>query len=163
MVNQVIDKIKKEENVIETFVEEKKKQQLNKPKKNNYFAIIFNKNEFKEIVSIDISQKKFRYGNKSYYINFENVLIFSIKGYFSNKKYILYELHNIEPLMIEDKNVIPKRLNAVEFDAILENKVIDDVMSHTGSFDIEKFVKDNIVYIGIGVAVLIFFVFSGGL
>jgi hypothetical protein len=89
--------------------------------------------------------------------------MFSIKGFFQSRKYILYDLNNPEPLHIIDENVIPKYLNSSEIDAILETKVIDDVTSHTGKFDIEKFVKENIVYIGIGVAVVIFFVFSGGL
>lgn len=157
-----LNKLKKENNFYKKLLDKKKEDILNKPSKYTFYAIIFNKNEFQCIKKFNINDEKFKYMGHTYIINFENVMLFRIKGFFTNKIYVMYELSNKEPLQIKDNNVQPKYLSSVEIDAILETKIIKDVANHTGNLDIQQFIRDNIVYIAIGVIGIIIYVVTGG-
>lgn len=158
-----MEKLKQEDEFIKKYIFHKKEELLQKNKKLIVRCLFFNKNEYVGHKDISIFEKTFNHKGKHYRIMFEDVMKFYQKGLFKNKLYLIYEVHNTEPLRIENKHVQPKFLSSEELNGIIETKIIKDVTNHGSKLDLGDLIQEYKIFIIFGIiGIVVYFLFSSG-
>jgi len=138
-----------------------KKDTIKKPKKSKFKAVIYNGNIEPRIVTIDKNKKTFRSMGRQYNFKFEDVMFLKTTGFFKTYYYVFYSLDNPDPLYLIENQVKPSILSSVDYDSILESKVIEKANSHTQT-DLSQYLTPKNILIGLAVVGVLIYLVSGG-
>ena len=126
-----------------------------------YKAIIYNGNKQVAIIDIDIKKGYFHYKDYCYNINLEDVIIIKttnlLSFIFGSKYYIMYNIHNPDPLTMKDCNMIPKYISSSVYNSFIKTNVIRQTNNLSNNNFSELLTPQNIlIVLVVGVVVLYF-------
>lgn len=138
---------------------------LELPKNSSVKALIYQSNSLnpKEVSIKNKHEDFFYYKNKAYYITFDDVMYFKkpklLWGY---NLYLFYYHDNYKPLRVDEKlsSISQKNISNTVLHTALKSKAIEKANDIKSGLSL----GDDFMYIGIGIAVLVFMfmMFGGG-